>query len=72
MNKRTIACPKCRRPGQLYAIRSLHALVGSRHIAHVLHVTGDGETRHMCLLTRSETQRVADQYDGTERSSYGW
>ena len=57
-------CPKCRQPGVLYAQRSIHALIGSRHIAHVLHAsTAD---RRMGLLTRWEVERILQPLDAIQ------
>jgi hypothetical protein len=54
-----IPCPKCRFPGILYVIDSLHALIGSRHIAYVLHpATLRCPSRRVCRLTRIETDRI--------------
>ena len=57
MNDRMILCPKCQRPGILYAQRSITALIGSRLIAHVLHIRA-GENRQICMLRRSEFERI--------------
>ena len=43
--------------GILYAERSIPALIASKHIAHVLHQPS-GENRRICMLTRSELQRI--------------
>ena len=37
MNDAIVPCPKCMALGILYSIRSLNALIGTKHIAHVLH-----------------------------------
>jgi hypothetical protein len=58
VNPTLISCPKCRMPGVLYSNRSIDALIGSRHVAHVLHRSRD-ENRRVCLLTRSEFERIA-------------
>jgi hypothetical protein len=57
VNNITIACPKCRRIGVLYATRSIAALIGSKHIAHVLHAPTDA-CRYTCWLTRLEFERI--------------
>jgi hypothetical protein len=57
MNDTVISCPKCRQPGILCSQRSVRSLIGSEHIAHVLHVWAGGN-RHVCMLTRSEFQRI--------------
>jgi hypothetical protein len=58
MNSLVVPCPKCRLPGILYADWSMHALIGSRHVAHVFH-PGDGSARRMCLLKRFELEAVS-------------
>ena len=58
-----IPCPRCRALGILYSKRSITALIASRHVAHVLHLSADGHSRRMCLLTRSEFQRLEHRPD---------
>ena len=60
MNNLIIPCPKCRQPGILYSERSIPALIGSKHIAHVLHAEA-GENRRICMLTRSELERIGSK-----------
>ena len=57
-NESVICCPKCRMPGTLYAKRSLSAIIGSKHIAHVLHLSSRADSRRSCLLTRSDMERI--------------
>jgi hypothetical protein len=58
VNETIVPCPKCRALGVLYSNRSIDALIGSRHIAHVLHQPRD-ESRRVCLLTGSEFERIS-------------
>jgi hypothetical protein len=58
MNATVIRCPRCHVPGVLYSERSIEALIGSRHIAHVLHAR-TGDSRRMCLLARSKYERIS-------------
>ena len=58
-----IPCPKCRAPGILYSKRSVAALIASKHIAHVLHLSTGGHFRRACLLTRSEFQHLEHSRD---------
>jgi hypothetical protein len=62
VNPITIACPKCRRTGVLYAKRSIAALIASKHIAHVLHSPTDW-CRYTCRLTRSEFERIGISWE---------
>jgi hypothetical protein len=58
-----IPCPKCRAPGIVYSKRSIAALIASKPIAHVLHLSADGHSRRTCLLNRSEFQRLEHSRD---------
>jgi hypothetical protein len=59
VNETIIPCPKCRAPGVLFSKRSIGALIGSKHIAHVLHpATERNPSRRTCLLTRTELERI--------------
>jgi hypothetical protein len=60
LNETAVHCPKCRWPGMLYSTRSLDALIGSKHIAHVLH-TPTPTNRRICLLTRSQFEQLVKQ-----------
>ncbi len=65
VNNTMIPCPKCRQPGILYSERSIRARIGSKHIAHVLHAWTP-ENRRMCMLTRSEWERIRKQVPQAE------
>ena len=59
-----VPCPKCKAPGILYSTRSISALIGSKHIAHVLHPSTEANpNRRTCLLTRTEFQRLEHSRD---------
>ena len=63
MKETILPCPNCRAPGILYSNRSIAALIGSKHIAHVLHPSTQDRSRRMCLLNRSEFQHLEHSRD---------